>query len=98
MSYYGFRQLTTLCAWRQATLTAMVLMVIGALVAYAQAPPTGSTIGNQATFTFDDGSGTTRVVNSNLVQTIVLQVASLTLTAPGTTTAAPGNQVAFPHT
>ncbi len=85
-------------AWSQAALAVMVFMLIGALVAYAQAPPAGGTIGNQATFTFEDGSGTTRTVTSNLVQTIVQQVASLTLTADGTTTAAPGNQVAFPHT
>ncbi len=85
-------------AWRQAILASLIIVVIGALVAYAQAPPAGGTIGNQATFTFEDGSGTTRTVSSNLVQTIVQQVASLTLTADGTTTAAPGNQVAFPHT
>lgn len=96
--FKSVRKLMHALDWRQVTLAAMVLMVVGALVAYAQAPPAGSTIGNQATFTFDDGSGTTRVVNSNLVQTIVQQVASLTLTTPGTTTAAPGNQVAFPHT
>ncbi|PON17549.1 hypothetical protein C2W62_12625 [Candidatus Entotheonella serta] len=98
MPYSGIRRLVSLSAGRQVALAVMCVMVVGTFTAYAQAPPAGSTIGNQATFTFDDGTGTPRVVNSNLVQTVVQQVASLTLTAPGTTTAAPGNQVAFPHT
>ncbi len=74
------------------------LVMVGALVAYAQAPSAGTTIGNQATATFTDGSGTSRNVSSNLVQTVVQQVASLTLTANGAKTAAPGNEVIYPHT
>lgn len=75
----------------------LVLLVAGAFAAYAQAPSAGTTIGNQATATFTDISGTTRDATSNLVQTIVQQVASLTLTAHGAKTAAPGNQVVYPH-
>lgn len=77
--------------------TALALVVVGAFVAYAQAPSAGTTIGNQATATFMDGTGTTRDATSNLVQTIVQQVASLTLAVDGAKTTAPGHQVMFPH-
>lgn len=56
----SIRKLIPSFAWRRALLTSMVFVVIGALIAYGQAPPANSTVGNQATFTFDDGSGTSR--------------------------------------
>ncbi len=62
------------------------------------APPAGTAIGNQASASYLDASGTLRTVTSNLVTTIVQQVASFTLTADGTRTAAPGGQASFPHT
>jgi uncharacterized repeat protein (TIGR01451 family) len=62
------------------------------------APPAGTTIGNQASATYLDASNTLRTVTSNLVNTIVQQVASFTLTADGARTAAPGAQATFPHT
>src|SRR5882672_10021159 len=61
------------------------------------APPAGTPIGNQATATYVDATSTSYTVSSNLVTTIVQQVASLTLTAPGVRTAAPGAGVVFPH-
>lgn len=61
------------------------------------APPAGTPIGNQATATYVDAASQTYTVTSNLVTTIVQQVASFTLTAPGTRTAAPGAQAVFPH-
>ncbi len=61
------------------------------------APPAGTPIGNQATATYVDATSTSYTVTSNLVTTIVQQVASLTLTAPGVRTAAPGAGVVFPH-
>jgi uncharacterized repeat protein (TIGR01451 family) len=61
------------------------------------APPAGTPIGNQASATYLDSSGTPRTATSNLVTTIVQQVASFTLTADGTRTSAPGGQVVFPH-
>ena len=64
----------------------------------AQTPAAGTPIGNQASATYLDASGTSRTVTSNLVTTIVAQVASFTLTANGVRTAAPGGQAAFPHT
>lgn len=61
------------------------------------APPAGTPIGNQATATYVDATSTTYTVTSNLVTTIVQQVASLTLTAPAVRNAAPGAGVVFPH-
>ena len=66
--------------------------------AHAAAPAAGTSIGNQASASYTDGSGTTRTVTSNTVQTIVQQVASMTLTANGAKTSAPGSTVYYPHT
>jgi uncharacterized repeat protein (TIGR01451 family) len=77
-------------------LLATLLLVFAAATAEA-APPAGTPIGNQASATYLDASSTSRTVTSNLVTTIVQQVASFTLTANGTRTAAPGGQVVFPH-
>lgn len=83
--------------WR-GTLGALAVVAASTLIAYAAAPIAGTRIGNQATATYNDGTGTSRTVTSNLVETVVQQVASLTLTAPGAHVAAPGTQVVYPHT
>ena len=64
----------------------------------AAAPPAGTPIGNQASASYLDASATPRTATSNLVTTIVQQVASFTLTADGAITSAPGGQAIFPHT
>ena len=69
-----------------------------ALVAHAAPPPAGTTISNQASATYTDGSGVSRTVTSNVVQTTVQQVASLTLAANGAQNATPGSVAYFPHT
>ncbi len=79
-------------------LLATLMLVFAASKANAQAPPAGTPIGNQASATYLDASSTSRTVTSNLVTTIVQQVASFTLTADGVRTAAPGGQAVFPHT
>ena len=61
------------------------------------APPAGTTIGNQATATYQDAAANSYTVSSNPVTTVVQQVAGLTLTASGTRVAAPGGQAVFPH-
>ena len=78
-----------------ATLFA-TLALAACSIAYA-APPAGTPIGNQASATYLDATSTSRTVTSNLVTTIVQQVASFTLTADGARTAAPGGQGVFPH-
>jgi len=61
-------------------------------------PPAGSSIGNQASATYTDGSGTQRTATSNTTTTYVQQVASLLLTQDNTKPVSPGGQVDFPHT
>ena len=80
------------------TLTALAVFVLAAPVGVAfAAPPAGTTIGNQATATYQDAASNTYTVSSNSVTTIVAQVASLTLTANGVRVAPPGGQAVFPH-
>lgn len=62
------------------------------------APAAGTQIGNQASATYTDDSQTTRTVTSNVVTTVVQQVASLTLIANGAKNTTPGGQVSYPHT
>lgn len=66
--------------------------------AWAQAPVAGTSIGNQATATYNDGSSIPRSVQSNSVTTVVQQVAAVDLTDPRTISASPGSPIAFPHT
>jgi uncharacterized repeat protein (TIGR01451 family) len=80
-------------------LAAALMLWLGALNgAHATPPPAGTSIGNQASVTYTDSSGTSRTVTSNTVQTVVQQVASLTLTANGTKTSSIGSTVYYPHT
>src|SRR5258708_20804960 len=58
----------------------------------------GTAIGNQASATYTDASSVSRTATSNVVTTIVQQVASLTLTANGAKTASPGSPPFYPHT
>ncbi|WP_438479671.1 beta strand repeat-containing protein [Oleiharenicola lentus] len=60
-------------------------------------PAAGSTIGNQATATYTDSSNTVRTATSNVVLTVVQQVASLTLNSNQTRVESPGGQVVFAH-
>ena len=64
----------------------------------AAPPPAGSSIGNQASATYTDGSGTQRTALSNVTLTFVQQIAALTLNQSQTKNASPGGQVTFPHT
>ena len=84
------------------TLLATVLVGLLALLlaanVRAEAPAAGTSIGNQATATYTDGSGTTRSVTSNVVSTLILQVAGLTLTQDNTRYSSAGGVAYFPHT
>lgn len=66
--------------------------------ARAAAPLAGTIIGNQASATYTDSSGTPRSATSNLVQTEVQLVPSFLLTQNQTLTGAPGQTLYFPHT
>lgn len=76
--------------------------LIGAGLAIASSlsaalPPAGSRIGNQATATYVDVTGTTRNASSNLVETVIAQVAGLELVASQVKQVTPGATVYFPH-
>src|SRR5215467_13398698 len=75
----------------------LVAAVLTPSSAYAQTAA-GTAIGNQASATYTDSSSVSRTATSNVVTTIVQQVASLTLTANGAKTASPGSAVFYPHT
>ncbi len=79
-------------------LTLAVSAGLASVPAWAQAPVAGTSIGNQATATYNDGSNIARNVQSNSVTTTVQQVAAVVLTAPRRISAAPGAPIAFPHT
>jgi trimeric autotransporter adhesin len=83
---------------RALILAMAVMLLIGTAYVVQAAPAAGTVIGNQATATYVDSTGTTRTAASNLVQTTVSQVKSFTLTANGAKTGTPGQTVYFPHT
>src|SRR5215831_1970391 len=78
-----------------ATMAALMLLISTRAEAQTAA---GTAIGNQASATYTDSSSVSRTATSNVVTTIVQQVASLTLTANGAKTASPGSPVLYPHT
>ena len=76
-----------------------LLAAIVSTLAYAVAPPANTQIGNQASATYTDATNTQRTATSNVVVTVVQQVASFTLTTDGQSKpASPGGQITFPHT
>ena len=83
--------------WLVGLFVAFALVMSGT-AAHAAPPPAGTSISNQASATYSDASGITRTVTSNVVQTTVQQIASLTLTANGAQNATPGSVVYYPHT
>jgi uncharacterized repeat protein (TIGR01451 family) len=58
----------------------------------------GTSIGNQASASYTDSNGVSRVTVSNTVTTTVAQVAGITLTQNQTKSGAPGQPLSFPHT
>src|SRR6476660_8892861 len=85
--------------WRTPLI--VLTLAIAALMAPSHAmaqTAAGTAIGNQASATYTDSSSVSRTATSNVVTTIVQQVASLTLTANGAKTASPGSPVFYPHT
>jgi len=68
-----------------------------ALGAHAAAPPAGTVIGNRAAATYVNASGDTVSITSNEVETVVQQVAGVTLVTDSSETVAPGGKVFLPH-
>ena len=79
-----------------AAIAVFILLFAGS--GHAASPLAGTSIGNQASATYVDGSAVLRTVSSNVVSTIVQQVAALTITQSLSKTAAAGTQVSYPVT
>jgi uncharacterized repeat protein (TIGR01451 family) len=71
--------------------------LFGSLQASATAPSANTVIGNQATAQYVDANNITQSATSNIVQTTVQQVGSLTLTASASASGTPGSTVYIPH-
>ncbi len=84
--------------WSFLLLSIVAIALLVPTGATAQQTAAGTSIGNQASATYTDSSSVSRTATSNVVTTIVQQVASLTLTANGAKTASPGSAVFYPHT
>jgi hypothetical protein len=84
-------------SWLVSIVLASLLWLFGSTAVFAAPPPANAVIGNQATASYTDGTGTSRNVTSNLVQTTVAQVYGHTLTASQTKQAPQGSTVYFPH-
>ena len=83
---------------RAAACFAAGVLALVALGAQATPPPAGTSISNQASATYTDSQGVSHTVTSNVVQTTVQQVASLTLTQNGAQNATAGSVAYYPHT
>ena len=79
--------------------TILVLLAAFVLVpqAMAQMPAAGTKIGNSAKATYTDPAGQARTVTSNVVETKVKAVYSVSLEESQTTKAPPGAVIYFPH-
>ncbi|PLS22729.1 hypothetical protein C0U40_00825 [Amylibacter cionae] len=75
---------------------AALLSVVGA-AAMAAPPEAGSVIGNQAVATYTNSSGDSITVTSNKVETVVQQVAGLTMISDNSEAIAPGGKAFLPH-
>jgi len=73
-------------------------LLLVSLFVFAALPPVGTTIGNQAIAQYEDATGKIQTVTSNLIQTIVQQVAAVSVGPQLTQTGAPGTEVAIPFT
>jgi uncharacterized repeat protein (TIGR01451 family) len=87
-----------LTRWPLLLLSVLAIAVLLAPIGAQAQTAAGTSIGNQASATYTDSSSVSRTATSNVVTTIVQQVASLTLTANGAKTASPGSAVFYPHT
>jgi trimeric autotransporter adhesin len=79
-------------------LVALAVFFLFVGVAHAAAPLAGTSIGNQASASYVDQANVTQNVTSNLVTTIVQQVAALTLASDLSKTVTAGSQVSYPVT
>ena len=84
----GMTKLKANSLWLVAGLFVFVLSIFSSGVVFAQMTPAGQSIGNQASATYVDVTNATLTLTStsNVVTTVVSQVYSYTLVAPGSQT------------
>lgn len=80
-----------------AALAAAVLALAATPAAFAVGTPAGTVISNQASVSYTDTNGNALTALSNVVTTIVSQVASVTVDPDNSTNAAPGDVLYFAH-
>ncbi|MBI1385767.1 MAG: DUF11 domain-containing protein [Rhizobiales bacterium] len=83
---------------RARTGLAVIALVLMGSTALAAPPPADTIIGNQALATYQNSAGETVTVRSNLVETIVNQVAGVDVATDTTKSGSPGGKVYYPHT
>ena len=88
--------MTRKCTFIKAFGTTALLTSFAATPALA-APQAGSVIGNQAVATYENAAGDIITITSNTVETIVRQVAGVTLTSDNSENIAPGGKAFLPH-
>ncbi len=98
MTHHPFRGQSTKHSLALLGAVLFGLLVFVGAPSYAAAPPAGTSIGNQASATYTDGSGATRTTTSNPVYTIVQQIGAVQLSAGTTSYVSAGGSVVFPHT
>ena len=91
-------QLSTMAFTRLLAAFVLLLLCVSLWPSAWAATPAGTIIKNQASASYRDSSGVMRTATSNLVETLIQQVAALELFQTQTRTAAAGQQVFFPHT
>lgn len=96
-SSYDSRNRRIISVLASLSIIMVMLCSVFALPSHA-APLAGTSIGNQASATYTDDSNVVRTATSNTIQTVVQQVASLSLSSTQTKVVAPGGTVYFPHT
>ena len=79
------------------SVSAAAVLVTAFSAAAQAAPQAGAVIGNQAVATYENTAGDTITITSNTVETIVRQVAGVTLTSDTSDNIAPGGKAFLPH-
>ena len=91
-------QLSTMAFTRLLAAFVLLLLCVSLWPSAWAATPAGTIIKNQASASYRDSNGVMRTATSNLVETLIQQVAALELLQTQSRTAAAGQQVFFPHT
>ena len=93
--FFGLYIMSLITRWKKIALATAIALI--ANQAIAAAPPADTIIGNQAVATYENAVGDTITVQSNLVETVINQVAGIDIEADQTKDGAPGGFVFFPH-